>query len=182
MLSYTVRSDEMKCESCNEREATIHVSKGNGLEKSERFLCEQCANASFENDFSYPDDSFNIHQLLKSLSQQQSIQQKRRLKKCETCGSTLETIVQNGKFGCPDCYSTFEGQVPSIVTRVQAHQTEHVGRVPKKAQSHLKVKKQIDKLKGRLSELVETQEFEEAAVIRDEIRALEEVGDTDGTK
>ena len=79
----------MKCESCNEREATIHISKGNGFEKTEKFLCEQCANASFENDFSYPDDSFNIQKLLKSLSEHPSLQQtKRRPKQCGTCGST----------------------------------------------------------------------------------------------
>lgn len=96
----TQRSDEMKCESCNEREATIHISKGNGFEKTEKFLCEQCANASFENDFSYPDDSFNIQKLLKSLSEHPSLQQtKRRPKQCATCGSTINTIVQMGKFG-----------------------------------------------------------------------------------
>ncbi|WP_017550005.1 UvrB/UvrC motif-containing protein [Salinicoccus carnicancri] len=173
----------MKCESCNVREATIHITKGSGLDKSEKFLCEQCANASFESDFSYPDDSFNIHQLLKSLSQQKTTQQKeRKRKECETCGSTIDSIVKNGKFGCPDCYSTFDRQAPEIITRVQAHQTEHIGKVPKKARSQIKVKKQIETLRQKLSELIESQEFEEAAVVRDEIRELEKAGGMDGAK
>lgn len=172
----------MKCESCNEREATIHVSKGSGLARTDRFLCEQCANASFENDFSYPDDSFNIHQLLKSLSQQQSNRQQRSSQHCETCGSTMESVVHNGKFGCPDCYRTFDRQVPEIITRVQSHQTEHVGKVPKKSQPQIKMKRELEKLKSRLSALVESQEFEEAAVVRDEIKALEEAGGKNETK
>ncbi|WP_020006462.1 UvrB/UvrC motif-containing protein [Salinicoccus albus] len=172
----------MKCESCNEREATIHISKGSGLGKTERFLCEQCANASFEDEFSYPDDSFNIHQLLKSLSQQQPKRQERKRQQCETCGSTIESIVHNGKFGCPDCYRTFDRQVPEIITRVQSHQTEHVGKVPKKSQSQIKVKRELEQLKGKLSALVESQEFEQAAVVRDEIKALEEAGGRNGAQ
>lgn len=173
----------MKCESCNAREATIHITKGSGLDKAEKYLCEECANASFESDFSYPDDSFNIHQLLKSLSQQQSMQHKQKTQKeCGTCGSTIETIVKNGKFGCPDCYTTFDSKVPEIIMRVQAHQTEHTGKVPKKSRSQIKVKKQIETLKNKLSELIESQEFEEAAVVRDEIRELEKAGGMDGAK
>lgn len=173
----------MKCESCNVREATIHITKGSGLDKSEKLLCEQCANASFESDFSYPDDSFNIHQLLKSLSQQQSMHQmERRRKQCETCGSTIDTIVKNGKFGCPDCYTAFDGQVPEIITRVQANQTEHTGKVPKKSRSEIKMKKQIENLKTKLSGLIDSQEFEEAAVVRDEIKELEKAGGMDDTK
>ncbi|GAB3055684.1 UvrB/UvrC motif-containing protein [Salinicoccus sesuvii] len=171
----------MKCESCNEREATIHISKGNGLEKTEKLLCEQCANASFENDFSYPDDTFNIQKLLQSLSQHPSLHQaKQQPKQCETCGSTLNSIVHKGKFGCPDCYGTFEAQVPDIVSRVQAYQSEHVGKVPMKSQAQLQTKRKIEALKERLAQLVETQEFEEAVVVRDEIRALEQAGGNNG--
>lgn len=171
----------MKCESCNEREASIHISKGDGLEKSERFLCEQCANASFENDFSYPDDTFNIQKLLQSLSQQSALhQQQKKPLQCGTCGSTLNSIVQAGKFGCPDCYRTFEARLPDIVARVQANQTEHTGKIPEKSKEYLKAKRKMEQLKAKLQTLIDTQEFEEAAVIRDEIRDLEKAGEDGG--
>ena len=85
-----------------------------------------------------------------------------------------------GKFGCPDCYITFGSQAADIISRVQAHQSEHVGKVPVKARAQLKTKKQLEQLKGELAKLVEAQEFEEAAVVRDEIKALEQAGDDDG--
>src|SRR5699024_939877 len=142
----------MKCESCNMREATIHITKGSGLDKSEKFLCEQCANASFESDFSYPDDSFNIHQLLKSLSQQQTAQQKQRKRKeCKTCGSTIDTIVKNVNLDSPDNYTAHDSQLPKIIIRILANQTQQIGKVPKKSHSQKKVKKQIETPKQTLA-------------------------------
>src|SRR5699024_3851037 len=101
---------------------------------------------------------------------------------CKTCGSTIDTIVKKGKFGCPDCYTAFDRQVPEIITRVQAHQTEHISKVPKKSRSQIKVRKQIEKMNKKLAELIESQEFEGAAVVRDEIRELEKAGGMHGTK
>ncbi|MCD2138289.1 UvrB/UvrC motif-containing protein [Salinicoccus halitifaciens] len=171
----------MICESCQENEATVHITTGSGLNKTERYLCEVCANKSFSNQFAnFPDDSFNIHQLLQSLSAQQpagaGMKQKRH---CDTCGSTIENILKNGKFGCADCYGTFSGKSNEIITRVQLYQTEHVGKVPAKSSAYLKVKKEIESLREKLAELVERQEFEEAAVVRDQIKSLE-AGDGNG--
>lgn len=171
----------MICESCQENEATVHITTGSGLNKTERYLCEVCANKSFSNQFAnFPDDSFNIHQLLQSLSAQQpagtGMKQKRH---CDTCGSTVEAILNSGKFGCADCYNTFSGKSSEIITKVQLYQTEHVGKVPEKSSAYLKVKKEIESLREKLAELVEHQEFEEAAVVRDQIKSLE-AGDGSG--
>ncbi|SOC43122.1 UvrB/UvrC motif-containing protein [Salinicoccus kekensis] len=169
----------MVCESCQENEATVHITTGSGLNKTERYLCEACANKSFSNQFAnFPDDSVNIHQLLQSLSAQQPAGMKQK-RHCDTCGSTIETILKNGKFGCADCYGTFSGKSNEIITKVQLYQTEHVGKVPEKSSAYLKVKKEIEKLREKLTELVEQQEFEEAAVVRDQIKSLE-AGDDNG--
>lgn len=169
----------MKCESCHEREATIHITKNSGFNQREYFLCEQCANESFSAQYSsFQDESFNIHQLLKSLSHQKLSPEESQIEQCKTCGSTIESILQNGKFGCPDCYQTFPEEVADIISRVQLHQHAHVGKVPNKSLAHIEVKKQIEQLENQLSELVEAQEFEEAAVVRDEIKTLKSAGDS----
>ncbi len=165
----------MICESCQENEATVHITTGSGLNKTERYLCETCANKSFSNQFtSFSDDSFNIHQLLQSLSAQQAVEtSKKQQKHCETCGSTIESILKKGKFGCADCYGTFSAKSSEIITKVQLYQTQHAGKVPEKSSAYLKMKKEIESLKEKLSGLVEHQEFEEAAVVRDQIKSLE---------
>ncbi|MFD2830478.1 UvrB/UvrC motif-containing protein [Corticicoccus populi] len=169
----------MKCELCGEREASIHISKNSGFNQREQFLCEQCANESFSSQYSsFSDESFNIHQLLQSLSQHQKLTRREsETKRCATCGSTIESILKKGRFGCSECYTTFSDEALNIVNRVQLHQNSHVGRVPKKSRAHLEVKKQIETLKVKLSELVEAQNFEEAVVVRDEIKALESAGE-----
>lgn len=172
----------VKCESCHEREATIHITKNSGFNQREYFLCEQCANESFSNQYtSFQDESFNIHQLLKSLSQNpKPSHQESQVKQCATCGSTIDSILQKGKFGCSECYKTFGDEALDIVTRVQLHQHAHVGKVPKRSQAHIEVKKKLEALNFKLSELVEAQEFEEAAIVRDEIKALKLAGESNG--
>ncbi len=171
----------MICESCQENEATVHITTGSGLNKTERYLCEACANKSFSSQFSsFSDDSFNIHQLLQSLSAQQPFSSHKQQKKhCENCGSTIESILKKGKFGCAGCYETFSEKSNEIITKVQLYQTEHIGKIPQKSSAYIKVKKEIEQLRANLSELVEEQAFEEAAVVRDQIKSLE-AGDGNG--
>lgn len=164
----------MKCENCQTNEAIIHVTKGTGFQKFDKYLCEDCANASFNAGISENATPSNIHQLLKALSNMQRKQYRDRpVRRCESCGSTLDVILKHAKFGCADCYRTFPEATREIIARVQSNQVTHVGAVPAQAAAHLKVKQQIDALKSELEELVEQQNFEEAVVVRDKIRELE---------
>lgn len=164
----------MKCENCQTNEAIIHVTKGSGFQKFDEYLCEDCANASFDVGMSQSDAPSNIHQLLKALSNMQRKQYRDRpVKRCESCGSTLDMILKHAKFGCADCYRTFPDATREIIARVQSNQSSHTGAVPAQAAAHLKVKQQIDSLKSELDDLIEKQNFEEAVVVRDKIRALE---------
>lgn len=164
----------MKCENCHVNEAIIHITKGSGFEKFDKYLCESCANESFKGEISQLDEPFNIHELLKSLSNyQRGNYSERRVKRCETCGSTLDNIIQHAKFGCGDCYSTFNGPAKEMIMRVQSNQSEHVGKVPEKSMAHMKTKKELERLKKRLDELVSEQAFEDAVIVRDKIKELE---------
>ncbi|MEJ7542988.1 UvrB/UvrC motif-containing protein, partial [Staphylococcus intermedius] len=61
-----------------------------------------------------------------------------------------------------------------IVRRVQGGQFEHVGKTPQSSHKKLAIKKQIEEKTKYLNKLIEEQNFEEAAVIRDEIKALKD--------
>ncbi|MBI5975632.1 UvrB/UvrC motif-containing protein [Staphylococcus canis] len=98
----------------------------------------------------------------------------REQKRCPTCQMTLRDIAHVGKFGCHDCYQTFKDDVYDIVRRVQGGHTEHSGKCPKSSQHKRALKKQIEEKRARLETLVSQQEFEQAAVVRDEIKALEQ--------
>ena len=93
-------------------------------------------------------------------------------KKCPTCQMTLKDIAHVGKFGCADCYATFKEDIIDIVQRVQGGQFEHVGKTPQSSYKKLAIKKQIEEKSKYLNKLIDGQEFEEAAIVRDEIKAL----------
>lgn len=167
----------MKCEICNDREASIHISKGSGLTHAEQFLCEQCANKSMDINYNQADNPFDIQTLLKMLaSNSQREQTEVEEYACPTCHSTLNSVVKNGLFGCSHCYEYFQHYVPEIVTRVQLNQRQHVGKIPTQAHQTLKLKRDIESLERMLQEKVDTQAFEEAAVVRDQIKALRDGG------
>lgn len=154
----------MLCERCKKREATLHMSVNTTDGKKEMFLCDVCANEVF---LESENEHFNVNQILNSM-----MGQFETTVACETCGSTLQSIAENGLFGCPDCYEAFKNEVPTIVQRVQHLQQEHVGKIPESYTGRIETKKRIEQLETKLSELVEVQNFEEAAVVRDEIKAL----------
>ena len=93
-------------------------------------------------------------------------------KRCPTCQMTLKDIAHVGKFGCADCYATFKEDIIDIVQRVQGGQFEHVGKTPQSSYKKLAIKKQIEEKSKYLNKLIDDQEFEEAAIVRDEIKAL----------
>ncbi len=84
---------------------------------------------------------------------------------------TLKDIAHVGKFGCANCYATFKDDIIDIVRRVQGGQFEHVER---HHVSHKKIalKRKIEEKNEYLKKLIEIQDFEEAAIVRDEIKAL----------
>ncbi|TDM00902.1 UvrB/UvrC motif-containing protein [Macrococcus carouselicus] len=122
----------------------------------------------------YNDDEFTMNQLLKHLLREEQTEPV-----CPDCGLTLREALHIGKFGCHTCYSTFSEYVPQIVERVQAGNHKHVGQAPLKSAEKIQRKKRIEELGVKLQELVEEQAFEEAVIVRDEIKALKERGESD---
>ncbi|WP_414042125.1 UvrB/UvrC motif-containing protein [Macrococcus animalis] len=124
------------------------------------------------------EEEFSMNQLLKHLLNSGEFHAAHTPDKCPNCGLTLREALHIGKFGCHECYNTFSDYVPQVIERVQAGNLQHVGVTPHKSQEKIALKKKIEALENKLKILVDTQAFEEAVVVRDEIRALKEGGDT----
>lgn len=122
--------------------------------------------------------TFVIQQILQHLAAKHGINVDQMMfreeKRCPTCEMTLKDIAHVGKFGCHDCYDTFRDDVADIVRRVQGGHLEHSGKYPKSSHTKRALKRQIEEKRAYLETLVAQQAFEEAAVVRDEIQALEE--------
>jgi protein arginine kinase activator len=163
----------MKCDNCK-NPATVHLTEIKNGKKIEKHLCEQCA-AQQEG---LPVKSHTpINELLTNfvlahsgqLSKEQSLT-------CEICGVTWAEFRQNGLLGCEHDYAMFEKELTPLLQRAHEGQTHHVGKVPtRRGGTGVPTKKTVDmaKLRKELQRVVEAEDYERAAKIRDQIREAE---------
>jgi protein arginine kinase activator len=166
----------MLCEECRQKEATIHIVKQMDGKQTELNLCEECARKKEELEVSF-EPQFSLHKLFASMLNQ-SLRDNRRAQQavdtqCPSCGLTFSQFSQIGRLGCSDCFTAFEEQLKPLLRRIHAG-CAHTGKVPLKIQGRVKAVREIDQLKEELQARISNEEFEEAAVLRDRIRALEE--------
>ncbi len=166
----------MLCEECRQNEATIHIIKQSDGKQAELNLCEQCARKKEELEVSF-EPQFSLHKLFASMLNQ-SIRDSRRAQQavdtqCPSCGLTFSQFSQIGRLGCSDCFKAFEEQLKPLLRRIHAGCT-HPGKVPQKIRGRVKAVREIDQLKEDLKVKISNEEFEEAVVLRDRIKALEE--------
>ncbi|UII56043.1 UvrB/UvrC motif-containing protein [Cytobacillus spongiae] len=171
----------MICQECNQRPATLHFTKIINGEKTEIHLCEQCAKDTGEKFMFGGASGFSINNLLAGLlnvepgfsQAKQEAFKKEEIVQCEHCSMTFQQFIKVGRFGCSGCYETFKEQLKPILRRLHSGNSSHTGKIPKRIGGSIHLKKKIDELKIELKHLINQEEFEKAAEIRDEIRSLE---------
>lgn len=122
----------MKCSNCKHNEATVKFLQIINGEKTELFLCDNCADeigienvdinipmdfSSFISDFF---DSFSEQELLSALTESKQ-------EKCNNCGLSYDEFVKTGKLGCIDCYDVFSDRIDLITKNIQGS-SEHRGK------------------------------------------------------
>lgn len=168
----------MMCQKCQERPATVHLTKVINYEKTELHLCEVCAKTAgselgflFEPSFSFQNliagllenEAFNYLQQPSSGSEVQ----------CDNCGLTFSDFRNGGLLGCGECYRNFQAGLEPLLKRVQGSQN-HVGKVPKRTGGRIRIRKEISELKKELQQAIAEENYEKAAQIRDEVRRREQ--------
>ncbi len=93
---------------------------------------------------------------------------------CPNCGFTFGKFQQVGRLGCSECYLIFRDD---IVRRLKGmHKgTTHAGRVPEGLMAAYERQQRLERLNERLAEAIASENYEEAAGLRDEINEIESV-------
>ncbi len=100
---------------------------------------------------------------------------------CSGCGASWEQIALDERVGCARCYATFRASLAALLEQVQ-RQALHRGKTPRAARQrelrreHLEKRRehQLALLRNRLSDAVQAERYEEAATLRDRIKAVSE--------
>lgn len=183
----------MLCSECGKKKATIHLTKIINNVKIDLHLCQACANNNSEHSIQL-DMPFSFHNLLSGLlnfdtslnnpgksssnsesstsSAVPSKETHKKLSKCSNCGLTYSQFSKWGRLGCAHCYSSFSESLVPLLRRIHGH-TSHCGKVPEQIRDILYARREIEQLKNELAIKVQQEEFEEAATLRDQIKALQ---------
>jgi len=159
----------MLCQRCSKNEATIHITEVSNGEHQESHLCEQCAEA----DGAVVKTPTTINQLLSSFIMAHTGVAELAELSCPQCGLSFLEFRQHGLLGCPNDYEVFEQPLDGLLTRVHGQETHHVGKVPARGGTQQKRNMQLLRLRRELAGAVESEEYEKAAQLRDQIKESE---------
>ncbi len=91
---------------------------------------------------------------------------------CTSCTTTLKQILDTGRVGCSTCYVSFPAQLESLLEGIHVA-LAHRGKMPRLDDARARVRADLQSKRGLLKTALTTENYEEAAALRDEIRALE---------
>lgn len=167
----------MKCQHCNHNEATTHIKKNINGDVTEMHLCVECAKELGVMEEFSPESFFNdtfFGNFLGAGVPAMNILS--GVDHCEYCGSTFNDIVKNGKVGCANCYSKFEDRLQPSIKKMHGN-AKHIGKnvtYTQEPDNEIKSQTELESLKNQLKAAIKEQRFEDAAVLRDRIKEMNE--------
>lgn len=187
----------MLCQKCNKNEANVKYTEIINGEKKEMMLCEECShelgldsiNLNMSIDFSsffgglLEDEEYNGEEFMPLFQTVKEL-------KCNNCNMTYDEFINQGKFGCTNCYDVFSNKIDSLLKRIHGS-NEYLGRkslknplgeqktkeaknVDVSANGDLKNEQtneyKLEKLQEDLKKAIADERYEDAARIRDTIK------------
>lgn len=168
--------DNLLCEECGSRPASVHVTKIVNNKKVEQYLCQECARAKWEDMGIFIQPHLSLQNLLSGLllgpgGAQLSAPSAVQLR-CSNCGLPFREFARTGFLGCAQCYEQFDEQLRPIYKRIHGD-VEHKGKFPLRAGGRARVTREIDLLRRELQECIRREDYERAAQLRDRIKELQ---------
>lgn len=163
------------CQYCGKKAATFHVTEIIGDEKKELHLCEDCArekNVAFGgNDFIT--GLFEAH-AEKEIPELTGVA-------CPICGITYSEFRSSGGLGCSRDYIVFKKGLLPFLERIHGS-TRHKGKVPLNAGKDIANARKLIQLRRELNRAIDAEEYEKAAMLRDQIHDLKTGENADGDR
>ncbi|TAG27916.1 MAG: excinuclease ABC subunit B [Verrucomicrobia bacterium] len=158
----------LKCDLCG-TPATVHLTQIVNGKMHKVDLCEACAQAKGVTD---PGGFSLADLLLKASLNPENTESPAGVVTaggaCPSCGFTPADFKKHGRFGCSQCYRTFEGMVGPMLDTMHKG-TRHVGKVPVKALERRNLIERLNELERGLAAAIKSERYEEAARLRDEL-------------
>ena len=158
----------MQCDICKKAEATVHLTQIVEGKMLKVDLCESCAKEKGVQEAA----GFSLADLLVGLGAAEEMKVESPGAQCPVCGFTQADFKKTGRLGCSACWETFEAGLASLLKAMHKGD-HHIGKVPTRAAHTLVISEKIRQLSAELEKAVHAEKYEDAAVLRDQIRELE---------
>ncbi len=160
----------MLCQNCKRNDARVHVKRIINGESAEINLCSSCAAAlGVADTFT---GAGSLGDMLGSFfTPSDTVSVSNRVLRCETCGFSFEDIARTGRPGCPECYRVFSRKLAPTIVKLHGRAV-YRGKQPSGEKTESKPAQRAEELKKKLDEAIAQENYELAAVLRDEIRAI----------
>ncbi|MDP8264123.1 MAG: UvrB/UvrC motif-containing protein [Candidatus Aceula lacicola] len=174
----------MQCDACGKKKATVHLTEIVDGQMTEMHICEDCAKERSVQ----MEQQFGLADLLAGLSdfgKQIKAEEKEKLQ-CPNCALGYDDFRKFGRLGCSECYTSFRSHLSALLKKIHGS-AHHLGKTP------LHFKEEVDTkpsgeilndkedpeqvLKNKLQQAILSEDFEQAAILRDEIRSFENKGE-----
>lgn len=169
----------MQCDYCDSK-ATVFFTQIVDGQTTKSSLCEKCAT---EHGVTDPEGFLIGHiqaipqQASEKMSQKQQpteevVKETASHLVCPGCGFAFEDLKKTGRLGCSQCYQYFRDDIKHNLTGMHKGVCHH-GRVPEGMLEAFEKRQQLEKLQLAMNEAIDTEDYEKAAAIRDEITQLQ---------
>jgi protein arginine kinase activator len=153
---------------CKQNPAKVHLTQIVGDKMQKVDLCEECAKQKGVNDPA----GFSLADLLLGLGATQEISTAEDVK-CPNCGFTQADFKKAGRLGCSHCYATFADGLEGLLKSMHKG-VKHIGKVPAALRQSRDLNDRLKHLQKKLDKAVTSEDFEQAASLRDEIKTTKD--------
>ena len=171
----------MLCDECKKKTATVYFKQESAAGTAELHLCPDCAQRiagqffstlPFSNteapDFLTPPAGLATNlpasPLLPKVIEENIT--------CSACGTTFHGFMASGLLCCSQCYKDFTPKIQAVIRRLQGSGV-HTGKVPSRLGVQARLSRELEALKHELNYAISTENYEQAAELRDKIKVME---------
>ncbi len=171
------------CDICKKNVATLHITRIESGSVIEVHYCQQCAE---EKEAELAQDTGKLNDMMDEVMKKDASGKTpfsggtskiypQQGVACPGCGLTFSRFKEIGRLGCPECYVVFRDGKEGLKCLLRRWQgsVQHVGKNPRQTGDWVLRGQQIFELRQEMQKAINSEDYEEAARIRDEIRQLE---------
>lgn len=168
------RMNLMLCEECKVNEAAYTISVMVGGEVTTRHLCGDCM-AKMNMDLQSGNIKSLLSSILSAITGNDTSEERQADVVCPRCHTTLSQFTKSGRLGCPKCYEAFREQLQPMLLQIHGR-VQHAGREPLNTSEAQRQRTRQEELTRQMEQAVAQEDFETAAIIRDQLKALADKG------